>query len=55
MVVTGLKSSFGETDPKDPHHFAKACGSGSTGIRINFPSWIRIRIQYADLDQDPGG
>ena len=24
-------------------------------IRIHFPSWIRIHIQYADPDPDPGG
>ena len=29
------------------------CGSGFAWIRIHFPSWIRIRIQYAD--PDPGG
>ena len=38
-------------------HFNKGekqgCGSGSAWIRIHFPSWIRIRIQYAD--PDPGG
>ena len=26
----------------------QGCGSGSAWIRIHFPSWIRIRIQYAD-------
>jgi hypothetical protein len=30
-------------------------GSGSAWIRINLSFWIRIRIQFADPDLDPGG
>ena len=51
----GKDSSVAEPDPWNPYHFPQGCGSGSAWIRIYFPSWIRIRIQYADPDPDPGG
>ena len=33
---------------KGPASQHQGCGSGSAWIRIHFPSWIRLRVQYAD-------
>jgi hypothetical protein len=35
--------------------FGSGSVSGSAWIRINLSCWIRIRIQIADPDLDPGG
>ena len=51
ILKFGAEDLFKEDDEKVLYNtIRQGCGSRSAWISIHFPSWIRIRIQYADPD-----